>query len=142
MQQTTLGGAIKNNDWITDEKEQADPEVLPELPGFHILVRPISIKTKTKGGILLPDSTKDDIAYLTTVGKVLGVGDLAYQDTDKFPKGPWCQVGDYICYGKHTGTKLFYKGVRLLILFDDQVMMRVQDPTLLDPTFNLTKFSS
>ena len=108
MQQTTLGGAIKNNDWITDEKVQADPEVLPELPGFHILVRPISIKTQTKGGILLPDSTKDDIAYLTTVGKVLGVGDLAYQDTDKFPKGPWCQVGDYICYGKHTGTKLFY----------------------------------
>ena len=92
MQQTTLGGAIKNNDWITDEKVQADPEVLPELPGFHILVRPISIKTQTKGGILLPDSTKDDIAYLTTVGKVLGVGDLAYQDTDKFPKGPWCQV--------------------------------------------------
>ena len=142
MQQTTLGGAIKNNDWITDEKVQAAPEVLPELPGFHILVRPISIKTQTKGGILLPDSTKDDIAYLTTVGKVLGVGDLAYQDTDKFPKGPWCQVGDYICYGKHTGTKLFYKGVRLLILFDDQVMMKVEDPTHLDPTFNLTKFSS
>ena len=142
MQQTTLGGAIKNNDWITDEKVQADPEVLPELPGFHILVRPISIKTQTKGGILLPDSTKDDIAYLTTVGKVLGVGDLAYQDTDKFPKGPWCQVGDYICYGKHTGTKLFYQNVRLILLFDDQVIMRVMDPKDLDPTFNLGKGSA
>ena len=142
MQQTTLGGAIKNNNWITDEKVQADPEVLPELPGFHILVRPISIKTQTKGGILLPDSTKDDIAYLTTVGKVLGVGDLAYQDTDKFPKGPWCQVGDYICYGKHTGTKLFYQNVRLILLFDDQVIMRVMDPKDLDPTFNLGKGSA
>jgi co-chaperonin GroES (HSP10) len=142
MQQTTLGGSLKNNHWVTDEDEQKDPSILPELPGFHILVRPVSIKGKTKGGILLPGSTKDDIAYLTTVGKVLAIGDLAYKDIDKFPNGAWCKPGDYICYGKHTGTKLFYKGVRLLVLFDDQVMMRVQDPTLLDPTFNLTKFSS
>ena len=90
MQQAQLGNAVKNNLWTTDEDEHPDPDVLPELPGFHVLVRPISIKTKTKGGSILPDSTKDDMAYLTTVGRVIALGDMAYKDQEKFPFGPWC----------------------------------------------------
>ena len=140
MQQVALEKGIKNDLWITDD-DQRDPGVLPDLPGYHILVRPISIKETTKGGILLPDSTREDISYLTTVGRVLKLGELAYQDPDKFPDGAWCKKNDYIAYGKHVGQKLFYKGVRLLLLFDDQVIMKVEDPTDLDPTFNLTKGS-
>ena len=140
MQQVALEKGIKNDLWITDD-DQKDPGVLPDLPGYHILVRPISIKETTKGGILLPDSTREDISYLTTVGRVLKLGELAYQDLDKFPNGAWCKKNDYIAYGKHVGQKLFYKGVRLLLLFDDQVIMKVEDPTDLDPTFNLTKGS-
>jgi co-chaperonin GroES (HSP10) len=142
MQQVQMGKAYKNNLWITDPEEVDDPEVLPELPGFHVLVRPVSVKSQTKGGILLPDSTKDDISYLTTVGKVVALGELAYLDKDKFPTGAWCNIGDYVCYGKHAGTKLFYKGVRLILLFDDQITMKVEDPKDLDPTFNLGKGSS
>jgi co-chaperonin GroES (HSP10) len=137
MQQVSLGNSIKNDLWITDPIEQPDPDVLPSLPGFHVLVRPVSVKSLTKGGIIIPDSTKEDMAYLTTIGKVLSLGDLAYGDRDKFPKGSWCKEGDYVCYGKHTGTKLFYKGVRLILLFDDQIMLRVENPADLDPTFNL-----
>ena len=137
MQQVSMGGAIKNDLWITDVEETPDPSPLPNIPGFHVLVRPVSVKSVTKGGILLPDSTKDDMAYLTTVAQVLSMGDLAYMDKDKFPAGAWCNVGDYVCYGKHAGTKLFYKGVRLILLFDDHIMLRVEDPTDLDPTFNL-----
>ena len=140
MQQVQLAKSIKNDQWISEDK--IDPVTLPELPGFHILVRPVSIKEKTKGGILIPDSTKDDMAYLTTVGKVLGLGDLAYEDKDKFPKGAWCKVGDYVCYGKHSGQKIKYKGVRLILLFDDQVIMKVEHPKVLDPTFNLSASSN
>ena len=142
MQQVQMGKSVKNDLWITDPEEAADPEVLPKIPGFHVLIRPVSVKSQTKGGILLPDSTKDDISYLTTVGKVVALGDLAYLDKDKFPSGAWCNVGDYVCYGKHTGTKLLYKGVRFILLFDDQITMVVEDPKDLDPTFNLTKGSA
>ena len=142
MQQVQLGNALKNDAWIDDEVEVNDPLVLPELPGFNILVRPVSVKSITKGGIFIPDSTRDDMAYLTTVGRVLAIGDLAYQDMDKFPNGPWCQIGDFICYGKHAGTKLFYQSVKLILLFDDQIMMKVTDPKDLDPTFNLGKGSA
>ena len=137
MQQVHLGNAIKNDMWITED-DIKDPNPLPELPGYHILIRPISIKGVTKGGIMLPDSTKDDMAYLTTVGRVLSIGDLAYLDENKFPNGRWCQEGDYVCYAKHAGQKLFYKSVRLILLFDDQVICRVEHPKDLDPTFNLT----
>ena len=135
-----MGNALKNDEWI--DAEDLELKNLPVLPGFHVLVQPVSVKSKTKGGIFIPDSTKDDISYLTTVGEVIGLADLAYKDTDKFPNGPWCNVDDYICYGKHAGTKLFYQGVRLILLFDDQIIMKVDDPKDLDPTFNLGKGSA
>ena len=118
MQQVNMGAAVKNDLWITDSEEMPDPKPLPELPGFNILIRPVSVKSVTKGGIFIPDSTKDDMSYLTTVGQVLGLGTLAYMDKDKFPTGAWCNVGDY------------------------QVIMKVEDPKDLDPTFNLGKGSS
>ena len=138
MQQAHLGKTIKNDMWITNKEDKDTPDVLPELPGFHVLVRPVSVKEKTKGGILIPNSTKEDMSYLTTVGKVIKIGDLAYNDTDKFPKGPWCKEGDYICYAKHAGQKIQYKEVKMILLYDDQVIMKVQDPKYLDPTFNLS----
>ena len=128
--------ALKNDEWITEENVK-DPSPLPEIPGYHILVRPVSIKQATKGGIILPDSTKSDMAYLTTVGRVLKIGNLAYQDS-KFDGKPWCKEGDYVCYGKHTGDKFLYKGVQLLLLFDDAIKMVVKDAKDLDPTFNLS----
>ena len=108
MQEVRMGGALKNDLWVTDAEEKADPKILPELPGFNLLIRPVSVKSETKGGILLPNSTKEDMA----------------------------------CYGKHAGTKLYYKGVRLILLFDDQIMMKVEDPRDLDLSINLSKFSS
>ena len=137
MQTVPMGRSIKNDMWITQE-EVPNPDVLPELPGYHVLVRPVSIKAETKGGILLPDSTREDMAYLTTVGQVVVLGDLAYKDKEKFPNGPWCNLDDYVCYGKHAGQKIKYKGIRYVLLYDDQVMMRVENPKTLDPTYNLS----
>tara|TARA_R100001086_G_scaffold247514_2_gene181964 strand:- start:241 stop:657 length:417 start_codon:yes stop_codon:yes gene_type:complete len=137
MRAVAMEKSILNDAWNTNE-ETPDPEVLPVVPGYHLLIRPVSVKQETKGGIILPDSTKEDIAYLTTVGKVLAVGKDAYQDTTRYPNGPWCKKGDYVCYGKHSGQKFFYKGIKLLLLLDDQISMIVEDPKELDPTFNLS----
>ena len=137
MQQVAMSKSMLNDQWNNSE-DIPDPDVLPIIPGYHILVRPTSVKSETKGGIILPDSTKQDISYLTTVGKVLCVGRDAYQDSNRFPNGPWCQKGDYVCYGKHSGQKFMYKGVRLILLLDDQISMVVQNPKELDPTYNLS----
>ena len=133
--QPHLGNALPNDEWVTDE-ETADPTLELELSGDHIMVRPVPIRKQTKGGIILPDKLKDDIQYLSTVGRVLRTGELAYHDKDKFPKGPWCKEGDYVCYGKHTGTKFLYKGISLVIMYDDQIIMRIEDPKNLDPMYS------
>ena len=52
--QPVFAKAIMNDDWITNS-EVPDPEVLPEIPGYHLLIRPLSIRQQTKGGVLLPD---------------------------------------------------------------------------------------
>ena len=137
MRAVAMEKSILNDAWNTNE-EMPDPEVLPVIPGYHLLVRPVSVKQETKGGIILPDSTKEDMQYLTTVGKVLVVGNDAYKDTNRYPNGAWCKEGDYVCYGKHSGQKFFYKGIKLLLLTDDQISMIVEDPKELDPTFNLS----
>jgi co-chaperonin GroES (HSP10) len=51
---------------------------------------------------------------------------------------PWCKEGDYVCYGKHSGNRFLYKGVQLLLLFDDEIKMVVEDSKDLDPTYNLS----
>jgi len=114
---------------------------LPKPSGFRLLIKSREIQEKTKGGIILTDSTRDDMAYLTTVGQVVAMGDLAYHDMEKFPKGPWCELNDYVCYGKHAGQKIQYKGIKYILLYDDQIIMKVESPKTLDPTFNLSKYS-
>ena len=134
--QPNMSNSTQNDEWITDD-EMPDPETLPNVPGYHILVRPLSITTKTKGGIIMPDKFKDDIQYLTTVGRVAKVGSLAYKDKGKFPSGSWCSEGDYVCYGKHTGQKFIYQGIRYLLIYDDQVIMTIEDPADIDPMYSL-----
>lgn len=107
-----------------------DPEVLPEIVGWKVLVRPVVAKEKTQGGIILPDKIKDDISYLSTVGRVLKMGEMAYKDA-KFGK-PWCKVGDNVVYGKFAGKKIVYRGVKMLLLNDDDIEMVVENQSDLD----------
>ncbi len=137
MQAVRMDKSIDNSEWLTDEDKLIDKATLPALPGYHILIQPVSVKKETKGGIILPEQARDDIAYLTTVGRVLKVGTLAYEDKDKFLGGAWCKEGDYVCYQKLSGTKFVYKGVKLLLLFDDQVLMKIDSPEDLDTTIVL-----
>ena len=46
MQQVNMAKSIKNDAWISKE-EIPNPDMLPDLPGYHILVRPVSVKEKT-----------------------------------------------------------------------------------------------
>lgn len=135
MKHAELGEATFNDDWITDGAAP-DPTPLPQVAGWHILVRPVPIRRKSKGGVILPDKVKDDLAYLTTVARVLAMGPLCYRRDDMAVNGivvPWCKVGDYVAYGKMAGNKLIYKGVRLILLNDDHVRMVLERPEDVDP---------
>ena len=131
---TALDGAITNDQWISAD-EVPDPSPLPRIPGVGILVRPVPIRRKSAGGILLPDTFREDMQYLNTVGRVLALGELAFKDPEIYKTGPWVKPGDYIVYAKFAGQKLFWKGVRLLIVKASAIELVVDQPEYLDSNF-------
>jgi len=123
MEQVTAGKTISDSKWITDE-EIPDP-IPPNCPGWQIIVRPVNIMPKTKGGIILTPQALDDAKYLQTVGKVLAVGEMAYKDPEIFGANskPWCKVGDYVAFRKLAGQKFWWERVQLIIMNDRDMIM-------------------
>ena len=54
MRQVQMGNALKNDEWI--DAEEKDIESLPHLPGFHVLIKPLSVKSKFSYGNALLDA--------------------------------------------------------------------------------------
>ena len=118
-------------------KEPLNPEnikpVIDELPtpsGWRILLLPFTPKEKTKGGILFSQEQLDKARIATTCGYVLKMGDLAYQDKDKF-KDPWCKKGDWVIFARYAGSRLPIEGGEVRILNDDEVIGTVKNPEAL-----------
>ena len=101
---------------------------LPKATGWRVIVLPYRGARKTKGGIELADQTLERQQLTTTCAYVLAVGDLAYQDKDKFPTGPWCKEGDWIIFGRYAGTRMAIDGGEIRILNDDEILATIKDP--------------
>lgn len=114
-----------NSTWWTDPTIP-DPEDLPEVRGWRILVRPIPNAPKTKGGIIIPDATIETMDLIRSVGQVKVVGPMAYGKSEM--GGSWCEVGDYILYPRYSGAKFSYGGVKFLLINDDEVLAVIKDP--------------
>lgn len=136
------------SDWVTPE-EFPDPNPLPVITGYNLLIRPVSIQEKV-GSLFLPVSFTEDIKYLTNIGQVKAMGPLCYKDPNVkpsdggyFPHGrygkPWCKVGDYVVWGKHQGVKIMIKGVAFVLLQDELVLMTLENPSDINPIMNAFK---
>jgi chaperonin GroES len=109
---------------FTDDQTEATigSDLLPIPLNWKVLVQPNQVKAKTSGGILLPESSKDNEEYLTAHGVVCALGDLAYRDRDtgqRWRSDVSPKVGDRVTYGKYAGQKIVVKGVKFLLLNDD-----------------------
>ena len=84
----------------------------------RIVVKPLDAEEVTKGGIVLPDSTKEK----PQEGEIVAVGDGKLLDDGKI-QALKVKVGDRILYGKYSGTEIKTKdGEDLLILKEDDVL--------------------
>jgi len=121
---------IKSEDIIPKGPEQTKEylEMIPNPVGYRMLVRPYSGPKKTKGGIALSDKTLETIEMTTVVGLVVKMGDLCYQDKDKFPKGPWCKEGQFIIYGRYAGARFKTKFGEHRIINDDEIIGTIDKP--------------
>jgi len=103
-------------------------DCLPDPIGYRMLVRPYAGETKTKGGLILSEQTQDTIAMTTVIGIVVKMGDLCYLDKDKFPKGAWCKEGQFVMYGRYSGSRFKTKYGEHRILNDDEIIGVVKRP--------------
>ena len=103
-------------------------ERMPDPTGWRLLILPYRGKGKTEGGIYLPNTVVEENAVSTQVGYVLKVGELAYQDSEKFPEGPWCAKGDWVMFARYAGSRFRIDGGEVRILNDGEILATIQSP--------------
>ncbi len=86
--------------------------------GDRIVVKPLEAESKSKGGILLPDTAKEKPQEAKVVavgkGKTLENGTVA---------APEVKVGDKVLFGKYSGNEITTKeGEELLILREEDIL--------------------
>ena len=101
---------------------------LPKPQGYHILCAIPEIEDKIDSGLLKASETQKNEEILATVLFVVELGPDCYQDTGKFPTGPWCEKGDFVLVRPHTGTRIHIHGKAFRIINDDSVEAVVEDP--------------
>jgi|TARA_R100001163_G_C4974232_1_gene132954 co-chaperonin GroES (HSP10) len=101
---------------------------LPNPKGWKMLIALPKVSSKTEGGIYKPDQAIHMEEIGSIVGLILKMGDLAYKDEDKFPTGPWCEVGDYVIMRSYSGTRMNVGGQEFRLINDDTVEAVISDP--------------
>ena len=76
----------------------------------------------------MSDATQETIQMTTVCGLVLKMGDLCYLDKDKFPKGPWCKLDDWVIFSRYAGSRFKIDGGEVRVLNDDEVISTILNP--------------
>ena len=108
-----------------------DDKLLDRLPtptGYRLLVLPYAGPKKTKGGIILSDTTQETIQMTTVCGLVLKMGNLCYRDKEKFPLGSRCKLNAWVIFSRYAGARFKIEGGEVRVLNDDEVISTVKNP--------------
>lgn len=140
-------GAIEHLDdadnigWSNDEDAEI-PQGLVKPMLWRILVMPIQPKKQSTGGIVLVESARDAEAHLQFVGRLAAFGPVAFR-SEKFAAGPddlkriaagervadAPNIGDWVIYPRYAGQRCEYKGTRLVLMNDDDLLARADGPS-------------
>ena len=121
----------KYKEEATQAKEEPTTTNLEQLPnptGWRILVMPFKVKEETKGGIIIAQETLDRARVSTQVGYVLKMGDLCYEDKEKYPTGPWCAEKQWVIFARYAGSRMEIDGGEIRMLNDDEILGKISDP--------------
>jgi len=111
-----------------EEKYKEETEKLPKPTGWRILVLPFKMKEKTKGGVIMANTSLERQQLAAQCANVLAVGPDAYRDKDRYPQGPWCKVGDWIVFARYAGSRIKIEGGEVRLLNDDEILATIKNP--------------
>ena len=114
-----------------------DPATLPRVELWRLMILPVVIPEATASGILLSADSVKHRELLRTVGKVVGMGPLAYTGP-RFAglSEPPCKVGDWIAYHSYQGVSIKASDraglpVEVRFINDDEILGVVTNPQAL-----------
>ena len=108
---------------VTNEKDK-----LPQPTGWRLIVLPFKMDEKTKGGIIMNESTLEKQQVASQCGNVLAMGPQCYTDKERYPEGPWCKVGDWVIFARYAGSRIQIEGGEVRLLNEDEVLATVKNP--------------
>ncbi len=80
----------------------------------RVLVKPAPAEQKTAGGIIIPDSAKEK----PLKGEIIAVGPGTKDETMQVA------VGDFVLYGKYSGTEIELDGEKYLIMRQSDILAK------------------
>ena len=117
-----------NNDLVGVKKSKKEEPKLPKPTGWRLLVLPFKMKEKTKGGLVLAETTLEKQQVASQVGLVMAMGPDCYGDKERYPDGPWCKVNDWIMFARYAGSRIKIDGGEMRLLNDDEVLATIDSP--------------
>lgn len=96
---------------------------------YRVLVRPKVTDEKTKGGIIIPEQTKERDDFAQIEGELVAVSPFAFSYADEWPEGRKPQVGDRVFYAKYAGTTVKGRDGADYRVINDRDVWAVIDPT-------------
>jgi len=85
--------------------------------GDRVVVRRVAEDQKTPGGIIIPDTAQEK----PQEGEVISVGPGALDENGK-RVSPEVKAGDFVLFGKWSGTEVKVDGEELLIMKESDIM--------------------
>jgi chaperonin GroES len=90
--------------------------------GDRVVVKPLAAESKTKGGIVLPDTAKEK----PQEGEIVAVGKGKVLDNGSV-HALEVKAGDKVLYGKYSGNEITTKdGEELLIMREEDILAIVK----------------
>lgn len=150
----SVAGAEDPDVWDNIENTPVPAELQRDLDSgasgvlfWRALLMPVRPQKRSRGGIIMVDESRQNAQYLTYIGKVVALGPLWCEGpnfsvyagqpafwqrlTGKTTRASWkpdLKPGDWVIYGRHAGQRIEYKGVKLLLVNDDEKLMKIASP--------------
>ena len=119
---------MSNIDVEKTQEEAAKAKLLPAPKGYRMLCAVPHVEEEYESGLVKAEDTKRVEEQTTVVLFVVKMGDLCYNDKERFPTGPWCKEGDFVLTRPYSGTRVVIHGREFRIINDDTVEAVVEDP--------------
>ena len=108
---------------VTNEKAK-----LPQPTGWRLIVLPFKMDERTKGGIIMNETTLEKQQVASQCGNVLAMGPQCYKDKERYPEGPWCKVGDWVIFARYAGSRIQIEGGEIRLLNEDEILATIKNP--------------